>query len=136
MFLAPVLIYTADRLQILSYFSIWGSYRVQSFYGLLQEFEKLCAFNLSLVYYLSCLIQIFDPSHGFMLNQRQALQLEHLERSAALVEQLRRDKHEMKNLFFYLQAELQLKKYDDLETFVEHNLSQRYDRWNLQRTNL
>lgn len=128
MFLAPVLIYTADRLQILSYFSIWGSYRVQSFYGLLQEFV-LC-FLIVLVYYLSYLmIRNFDHfMEVSMLNQRQALQLEHLERSAALVEQLRRDKHEMKNLFFYLQAELQLKKYDDLETFVEHNLSQRYDR--------
>lgn len=87
-------------------------------------------FLIVVVYYLSYLmIRTFDHfMEVSMLNQRQALQLEHLERSSALVEQLRRDKHEMKNLFFYLQAELQLKKYDDLETFVEHNLSQRYDR--------
>ena len=31
MFLAPVLIYIADRLQVLSYFSLFGSYRVESF---------------------------------------------------------------------------------------------------------
>ena len=75
MFLAPVLIYTADRLQILSYFSIWGSYRVQSFYGLLQEFV-LC-FLIVLVYYLSYLM-ILNFDHFMevsILNQRQTLQL-------------------------------------------------------------
>lgn len=128
MFLAPVLIYIADRLQVLSYFSLFGSYRVESFYGLAQEF--VMCFLIVIVYYLSYLMTCtFDHfMEVSMINQRQTLQLEHLERSTALVEQLRRDKHEMKNLFFYLQAELQLKKYDELENFVEHNLSQRYDR--------
>lgn len=128
MFLAPVLIYTANRLQVLSYFSIIGSYRVESFYGFLQE-VVMCLL-IVIVYYLSYLmIRTFDHfTEASMLNQRQTLQLEHLERSVALVEQLRRDKHEMKNLFFYLQAELQLKKYEELEEFVEHNLSRRYER--------
>ena len=63
MFLAPVLIYTADRLQILSYFSIWGSYRVQSFYGLLQEFV-LC-FLISSVLFLP--LDVENVIYGILL---------------------------------------------------------------------
>lgn len=128
MVLAPILVYAANRLQILFLYTILGKYRLPSFYGLLQE--MVMCLLIIVVYYLSYLmIRTFDHfMEVSILNQRQALQLEHLERSTALVEQLRRDKHEMKNLFFYLQAELELKKYEELSEFVEHNLSQRYER--------
>ncbi|HHV12529.1 MAG TPA: GHKL domain-containing protein [Clostridiales bacterium] len=82
------------------------------------------------IYYLSYVIThtYNQYSDSVLLGQRQALQLEHLERISTMVEQVRHDKHEMKNLFFYLQTELELKQYDELEKFVSRNLAKRYDR--------
>ena len=53
------------------------------------------------------------------MNQRLQLTLDHVERSAAVTEQVRRDKHEMKNILFYLQSLAKFKQWEELESFLD-----------------
>ena len=62
------------------------------------------------------------------INQHMELLQSHVERSSALVDQIRRDKHEMKNVYFYINSLLENKDYDELTEFVETKLLHRYDR--------
>ena len=63
-----------------------------------------------------------------IINQHMELLQSHLERSSALVDQIRRDKHEMKNVYFYINSLVEAKEYDELEEFVSTKLLHRYDR--------
>ena len=63
-----------------------------------------------------------------MIEQRQSLQIDHIERSIGMTEQIRRDKHEMKNVYFYIQSLLKSGQYQELENFVDTKLVHRYDR--------
>ena len=45
-----------------------------------------------------------------------------------MVEQIRRDKHEMKNVYFYIQSLIKSGELDELEKFVDTKLVPRYDR--------
>jgi sensor histidine kinase YesM len=62
------------------------------------------------------------------INQHMELLQSHVERSSALVEQIRRDKHEMKNVYFYINSLLESGDYDELTDFVQTKLLHRYDR--------
>ena len=53
------------------------------------------------------------------MNQRMQLTLDHVERSAAVTEQVRRDKHEMKNILFYLQSLAKFQQWEELEAFLD-----------------
>ena len=63
-----------------------------------------------------------------ILSQHMDLLQSHVERSSALVDQIRRDKHEMKNVYFYINSLIEAKEYDELEEFVSTKLLHRYDR--------
>nr|MCR5469018.1 ATP-binding protein [Lachnospiraceae bacterium] len=62
------------------------------------------------------------------INQHMDLIQRHIERSSALVEQIRRDKHEMKNVYFYIHTLLESGEIDELTEFVDTKLLHRYDR--------
>lgn len=62
------------------------------------------------------------------INQHMELLQSHVERSSSLVDQIRRDKHEMKNVYFYINSLLESKDYDELTEFVQTKLLHRYDR--------
>ena len=62
------------------------------------------------------------------ITQHMNLLQSHVERSSALVEQIRRDKHEMKNVYFYIYSLLEDKNYNELSEFVQTKLLHRYDR--------
>jgi len=83
------------------------------------------------MYYLSYVITHTYSKYleTVSLGQRQALQLEHLERITSMIDQVRRDKHEMKNLFFYLLAELEMNHYDELKDFISKKLAKRYEQF-------
>ena len=94
-----------------------------------------CLFDLvSLVsiltsYYLTCQVthayaQFLDEQQ---INQRLELSLDHVQRSGAIVEQVRRDKHEMKNMFLYMQALCNDGRYDELSDFLNRQMPQHFD---------
>ncbi|HJA28998.1 MAG TPA: GHKL domain-containing protein [Candidatus Olsenella pullicola] len=60
------------------------------------------------------------------VNQQLALTLDHVRRSATIAEQVRRDKHEMKNILFYLQSLARAGLHDELEDFLEVEVSEHF----------
>lgn len=75
------------------------------------------------------LIRAYEKySESSSIAQRMALQLDHVERSAAMIEQIRSDRHELKNIFFYLNSLSEAGKYDEIREFCEDHLTHRYDR--------
>ena len=60
------------------------------------------------------------------VNQQLTLTLDHVRRSGAISEQVRRDKHEMKNILFYLQSLTRAKLYDELEDFLEVEVTEHF----------
>ena len=62
------------------------------------------------------------------VNQQLSLTLDHVRRSAAIAEQVRRDKHEMKNILFYLQSLARAGLHDELEDFLEVEVSEHFAR--------
>ena len=97
--------------------------------------ETECLFNLiSLVsilasYYLTCQVtrayaQLMEEQQ---VNQRLELSLDHVQRSGAIVEQVRQDKHEMKNMFLYMQALYNDGRYDELGDFLNRQMPQHFD---------
>ncbi len=60
------------------------------------------------------------------VTQQLTLTLDHVRRSAAVSEQVRRDKHEMKNILFYLQSLARAELYDELKDFLEVEVSEHF----------
>lgn len=79
-------------------------------------------------YYLSHLITNSYESliESQKIKQRLELQLDYLDRSSMMIEQLRRDKHEMKNVYFYLNSLIKTNKLQELEEFIDQKLMRRY----------
>lgn len=90
-------------------------------------FHLLLASMLS--YYLSYIITTTNDTlfESRIMNQKLELQLNHMERSNGMVEQIRRDKHEMKNVYFYIQSLLKSGQTEELEEFVDDKLVHRFD---------
>lgn len=82
------------------------------------------------VYFLSSIMikNYDDYLEGEAIRQRQALQLDHVERSVAMVDRIRHDRHELKNIFFYINTLVEAESYDELKTFTKNALMRRYDR--------
>lgn len=89
-----------------------------------------------LSYYLSYIITSTNDTltESRIMNQKLELQLNHMERSIGMVEQIRRDKHEMKNVYFYIQSLLKSGQIDELEEFVDEKLVHRFDAYEEFRT--
>lgn len=81
------------------------------------------------IYYLSCIIiNVYDNlMESQNINQRLNLQLNHVERSESMILQIRRDKHEMKNVYFYIHSLIKSNKMAELEEFVDTKLLHRFD---------
>lgn len=89
-----------------------------------------------LTHYLSYVNSISYKKNldSLVLSQRLFIQLQNIKQSAALVEQLRRDKHEMKNVYFYIHSLLEEGNIDELSEFVNTKLLKRYDRLEMFHT--
>lgn len=83
-----------------------------------------------IVYYLSVVIaNMYEKLlESQRVNQRLELQLDHLMRSSSMIEQIRRDKHELKNVYFYIQSLLETNSLPELRDFVSKKLVARYER--------
>ena len=92
--------------------------------------DSLMLVLLLMSHYLSYLnVSSYNDLLGTqILNQQIRMQLSQIERSGALVEQIRRDKHEMKNVYFYIHTMLEENEIDKLKEFVNTHLLHRYDR--------
>lgn len=60
------------------------------------------------------------------VNQQLSLTLDHVRHSKVVAEQVRRDKHELKNILFYLQSLARARLYDELEDFLEVEVSEHF----------
>lgn len=80
-----------------------------------------------LVYYLCYLIVNFyqEALSAQAISQRLSLELKYVSGSEALVEQVHKEKHELKNIYFYLQALLKEKDYKQLENYINTELGYR-----------
>ena len=111
----------------LDYYSNSTAYAKANIYSILMNL--LFLYVSSAAYYLSFIITKESEAlaESRMAEQRLELEMSHVERSAAMMEQIRADKHELKNLFFYIQSLLKAGQTQELETFVEERLACRYD---------
>jgi len=82
-----------------------------------------------LVYYLChTIITTYDHlQDSRLINQRMQIQIDGLERSSAMIEQIRHDKHEMKNVYFYIESLVNAGEYEELTSFVNEKLAHRFD---------
>lgn len=61
------------------------------------------------------------------VTQQLELQLDHVQRSSAIVEQVRKDKHELKNNYLYMQALLDGNRIDELREFLDVTMPRHFD---------
>ena len=95
----------------------------------LSFFSLLIMTSLVTYYLFYTITETFhEKSQSQLISQRLELQLNNVERSIGMVEQIRRDKHEMKNVYFYIQSLIKSGELDELEKFVDTKLVPRYDR--------
>lgn len=123
-----IMILTTVILAVLSQLYIRSQRTLYSATPLTLLFLLIIFFAILATYYLSYLITSSYESlfESQKIKQRLELQLEHLDRSSMMIEQLRRDKHEMKNIYFYLNSLIQTNNLQELEEFVEQKLMRRY----------
>lgn len=87
---------------------------------------EVCALS---EYYLSYIMansydKLYESKN---INRQLQLQLDNVERSIGMIEQIRRDKHEMKNVYFYIGSLVNDKNYEELDAFVNEKLMHRFD---------
>ncbi len=86
-------------------------------------------FALLLTYYLSYLLihnyeELMDSS---FLKQKFELQTDYLRQSSSIIHQVRKERHELKNIYFYLQSLVKEKKYDELEHFLNQEIEHKFE---------
>lgn len=90
-------------------------------FGLLAFVMVICT------YYISCLMTktYHSMQETQFTNQKLLLQLDNFKRSSAMIEQIRIEKHELKNHYFYLQSLVHRKKYAELEQYLSSEICER-----------
>lgn len=90
----------------------------------------LCILCIILVtYYLNYLIiTTFEnvlETNSF--NQKLQMQIDNMNRSSAMITQIRQEKHELRNNYFYIQSLVKTKNYEELENYLDTELGYRFD---------
>ncbi len=91
---------------------------------------SMALFSSLLITYYLChlLMQAYESNfESKFTSQKLSLQLEHAKHSTAVIEQIRKEKHEIKNNYFYIQTLVDSKKYDELQDFLKKELGPRLD---------
>lgn len=86
-------------------------------------------FALLLTYYLSYLLihNYEELMESSFLKQKFELQTDYLRQSSSMIHQVRKERHELKNNYFYLQSLVKEKKYDDLEQFLNQEIEHKFE---------
>lgn len=81
-----------------------------------------------LVYYLFyTMFQTYETlREQNQINQRQRIELEGMHRSEAMIRELRKEKHELRNNYFYINSLVKDGKYKELETYLDENVHYRF----------
>ena len=90
----------------------------------------LCILCIILInYYLNYLIiSTFEnvlETNSF--NQKLQLQIDNMNRSSAIISQIRQEKHELRNNYFYIQSLVKRKNYEELEKYLDTELEYRFN---------
>lgn len=87
-------------------------------------------------YYISWLtVSIYQKNTAAAaINQRLELELKYLHHADAVIEQVRREKHELKNTFFYLRTLVESQNYLQLEEYLNTELGYRFQNMEEFRT--
>lgn len=80
-----------------------------------------------LIYYLTYLVleNYAKVLHAQAVEQRQQIQIQQLQQTSDMIERVRRERHELKNTYFYIDGLVKAKRYDELEHYLDTELSAR-----------
>lgn len=86
-------------------------------------------FVLLLTYYLSYLLihNYEELMESYFLKQKFELQTDYLRQSSSIIHQVRKERHELKNNYFYLQSLVKEKKYKELEHFLNQEIEHKFE---------
>ena len=92
-------------------------------------FQALALVAMLASYYLTCMVtRAYDQlMEEQQVSQRLELSLDHVQRSGAIVDQVRRDKHELKNNYLYMSALLAENRLDELAQFLNVEMVEHFD---------
>lgn len=130
------MIITPSLLAMTTNLALTGNSRGSATAGYTPLLFFLLFFSSLMAYYLSYIISSTNQelAESAIINQKLEMQLNYMERTSAIVEQIRRDKHEMKNVYFYIQSLLKTGQIEELEFFVDTKLVHRFDGYEEYRT--
>ena len=82
-----------------------------------------------LTYYLSYLLihNYEELMESYFLKQKFELQTDYLRQSSSIIHQVRKERHELKNNYFYLQSLVKEKKYKELEHFLNQEIEHKFE---------
>lgn len=85
-------------------------------------------FSLFVTYYLSyIIIQNYESMiNTSFLNLKLQLQVDYMKQSSSMITQVRKERHELKNNYFYIQSLIKSGKYNELERFLDVEMGQRF----------
>ncbi|GFP76529.1 sensor histidine kinase [Clostridium fungisolvens] len=97
-----------------------------------QVFLILSCFILCIIlstYYLTYFmtktyVQMINTNN---INHRLQMQLEYMKRSSSIIKNIRKEKHEIKNNYFYIQSLVKNRKYEQLEHYLDTELAYRFN---------
>lgn len=80
-----------------------------------------------LIYYLTYLVSenYAKVLHAQAVEQRQQIQIQQLQQTSDMIDRVRRERHELKNTYFYIDGLVKVKRYDELEHYLDTELSAR-----------
>lgn len=80
-----------------------------------------------LIYYLTYLVSenYARVLRSQAVEQRQQIQIQQLQQSSDMIDRVRRERHELKNTYFYIDGLVKAKRYDELERYLDTELSAR-----------
>lgn len=80
-----------------------------------------------LIYYLTYLVSenYARVLRAQAVEQRQQFQIEQLQHTSDMIDRVRRERHELKNTYFYIGGLVKTKRYEELERYLDTELSAR-----------
>lgn len=84
---------------------------------------------LLMTYYLSYLLihNYEELMQSYFFKQKLELQTDYLKQSSSMIHQVRKERHELKNNYFYIESLVKDKQYEKLENFLTQELQQRFE---------
>ena len=85
--------------------------------------------SLFSTYYLSyIIIRLYEEKlQTSFINQKLALQSEYIQQNSNMITQVRKERHELKNQYFYIETLVKAQKYEELQTFLTDEMQQHFE---------